>query len=95
MAKLQWKDITSYQRGDKECKPTTFEIEHGNLRICVVFGHLLRPGEWVCHCQVLGMDTEHLPGVKNAEEAKAAAIELVQANLRRLQLALNEIKRVK
>lgn len=94
MSKLQWQDITSYSRSDKERKPTIWEIASplkGSLRVCVVWNHRDRPGVWVFHCYALGFDAEYLPGVQNAEEAKAAALKAVQARLNDWQKAVAEM----
>jgi hypothetical protein len=43
---LEWKDCTSYSRGDEERKPTCFEIVLGGRRVVIVWGHRYLPGTW-------------------------------------------------
>jgi hypothetical protein len=87
----EWKDATSYQRGDRERKPTTFEICDGPLRLVVLSGHIHYPGKWVFHCFDLGFDTHLLAEAKTVDEAKRLAIHLVSERLQDMIAALTRI----
>ena len=80
-AKNTWNDITSYSRNDAERIPSVFEAKSGHLSICVLNSHVdYRPG-WVMHCDVLRINTRHLPHAKTAEEAKKEALTVVYERL--------------
>lgn len=88
-----WKDVTSYSQGDKERIPTAFECRSGDLRIYITCGHINYRGEWVMHCQALGIDTLHLKTVKTFDEAKARSVKIVSMKLDRLKSNLVDIER--
>lgn len=85
-----WKDITSYSRDDKERKPTTFEAKSGKLRIVVTCGHIHYRGEWIMHCDKLGIDTLHLKNCESLKEAKIRAISIVKSEVSRLAVDVSE-----
>ena len=89
---IEWKDITSYSRGDKKQEPTTWEIRHGKLSICVVRGHRQSATEWCFHCPALGFDTHPLEGVSTVLGARVLAVETVKAHLVKLQESLGFIR---
>ena len=62
---------------------TCFVAQHGRIRISVVYGHLMFPSGWVCHCPALDMNTDVLKAT-TAEEAKAEALRKVEAAIQRL-----------
>ena len=84
---MEWKDTSSYRRGDTERKPTCWTIEDPErlLRVVVVYGHVHAPGHWCFHCPALGFDTVELLQVPQSidavEQAKAEAIRYVLARL--------------
>ena len=83
---MKWTDVTSYSRGDKERKPTCWQItdDDKTLTITVVWNHRNRPGEWCFHCHELNFDTEPVDA-DSEQKAKAEAIRYVVI---RLQLLL-------
>lgn len=92
---MEWKDITSYSRDDKERKPTGFGIEEGPLRISITCGHIYHRPNWVMHCRELGLDAHrlHAPaGIEGLEAAKEIALTVAKTKLEVLKLALAEIK---
>ena len=82
---MNWKDCTTYSRNDKERKPTTFEISHGGLRICVTNGHIHYRGQWVMHCYALGIDTLPIPTGLTKEQAQNEALCIVGKKLAALE----------
>lgn len=73
---MQWKDETSYSRGDKERVPTTFTATCGPLMLAVTSGHVYYPGRWVGHCRPL-FDTKPLKATSR-EEAQAEVVQLAR-----------------
>ena len=74
---MEWKDVTTYDRYDKERIPTCFSTSIGDLIITVVSSHIYHKGEWVMHCYNIGINTLPL-NVKTLDEAKEKAIENVK-----------------
>ena len=71
----EWKDTTTYSRGQKDRTPTTFSIRlTRQFSITITNAHIYYPGDWVMHlhpvfeCRLLGADT--------LEEAKAEALQV-------------------
>ena len=50
---MDWKDSTSYSRGDTARVPTTFTSKCGPLQLVVTKSHVHYPGRWVAHCHPL------------------------------------------
>jgi len=46
---MEWKDATSYSRGQVDRTPTTFSAQCGPLRLVVTSSHIHYPGKWVAH----------------------------------------------
>lgn len=86
-----WKDITSYSQGDKERKPTSFEAVSGELRIYITSGHISYRGEWIMHCNAVGIDTLHMKTCKTQDDAEKRAIHNVRLKLERLTDSLNTL----
>lgn len=78
---MEWKDVTTYSRGDKERKPTTWEIKGGSLKIDVTCGYIHRKGEWIMHCFAVGIDTYHLKYAETKEQAQEAALRMVRTKI--------------
>ena len=76
-----WKDITSYSRTDTERIPSVFEAKNGHLSICVLNSHVDYRPEWVMHCDVLRINTRHLPHAKTEDQAKKEALTVVYERL--------------
>ena len=77
---MEWKDCTTYPRGDKERVPTAWEIKSGDLRIVVTSGHIYYKGRWVMHCARLRIDTYPLSATSK-KEAQLSAIEVVRQKI--------------
>jgi hypothetical protein len=88
---MEWKDTTSYSRGDKERVPTTFTIGGSRLSITVTCSHIYYKPGWVAHCHVAGIDTRPLKAT-SLDEAQREAYELVSSNLCKMMDALDMIK---
>jgi hypothetical protein len=78
---MAFKDITSYNRDDKERKPTTFEAREGALRIVITCGHIHYRQQWVMHCTALAFDTFPLKKSVTKEQAENEALTLVHERL--------------
>lgn len=74
---MDWKDTTSYSRGDTVRKPTTWSCDVGSLEVTVTCGHIHYRPNWVMHCHKLGVDTKPLGLAEEIgpEEAQRKAIE--------------------
>ena len=97
----QWQDCTSYSRGDKERKPTTWTIRHGFLVITITCGHIHHRPNWVLHCYAVGIDTKRITVLDNyqftadddLDTVKARAIEIVEARIDEIRDDIITIKR--
>ena len=86
---MDWKDCTSYSRGNKERIPTAFELRFpSGLLLVIMSGHIYYKGEWVMHCFNVGIDAHPLI-VKTQEEAQRKAIRIVKAKIKRWYDELN------
>lgn len=72
----EWKDCTSYSRGDTKRIPTTFEAKAGPVRLCVTSGHIYYRGQWVGHAFPLFQD--RLLKASTRDEAQAELVGLVK-----------------
>jgi hypothetical protein len=94
---MEWKDTTSYKRGETVRKPTCWTLEDPDklLRVVVVFGHVHAPGHWVFHCPQLQFDTVDLLSVPQSpgagEQAKFEAMRCVMARIQALSDAAMEM----
>lgn len=88
---IEWKDSTSWRRGEERGEPRSWAIESGPIRITVISEHRDHPGRWVMHCHKLGINTHPLDS-KSADDAKAEAIALT---CRRLFAIDQHVKRIK
>lgn len=87
---VEWKDITTYSRDDKERLPTSYAMEVGSLRITITCGHIYYRPAWVMHCVPLAIDSKQLYA-KDLEEAKQKAIDIVGREIAKLQKAFDVI----
>jgi hypothetical protein len=83
---MQWKDETSYSRGDKERVPTTFAAICGPLKLVVTSGHVHYPGRWVARCHLF--DTKPLKATSR-EEAQAEVVQLAREWVNAASAGLN------
>lgn len=92
--RIEWKDDTSYPRGERgKHPPTTFGVQSGAVRLVVTCGHINYPGEWIMHGYGIGIDTEPLgiPGDDPAGKAMAEAERVAMRRVQRLQRAVEAI----
>jgi len=80
MAKIIWKDVTSYSRDAVKRIPGTFECELSNYRL-VVTRHFDYPGQWLLRCVFGKFCIADCP----VEEAQAQALTIFK------QQALDQI----
>jgi hypothetical protein len=76
-----WKDITSYSRGDKERIPTIFSLNAGNFRIVIMNSHIYYKGLWVLDAAPF-FNLVQLKA-KTKEEAQEEAVHIVRKELKR------------
>ena len=76
---MEWKDTTSYSKGDKDRIPSSWSANIGKLRIVVVSNHIHYPGRWVLHCSPF-FNTHELK-VDTKEQAQAEAARLVKIEI--------------
>jgi len=72
---IEWKDATSYSRGEDHSSPRCWELQLEKFRLVIVYGHIYYPKEWVVHFYPL-FDTFPLKA-HSEKEAKIEALELV------------------
>jgi len=75
---LEWKDTTSYSRGDKERIPRILEIKVEGLRIVV--HRIIHYPEWYVSCYDLNIEDRCLY-VDDLYEAKIKAIDIILEKL--------------
>jgi hypothetical protein len=88
---MEWKDSTSYSKGDKERKQTAWTYQNDLLRITVTNNHRDYPGKWIMHCFAIGINTKPVSLVTDEatpEQAQKAAFELVKY---KIECMLNSI----
>lgn len=77
---IQWKDATSYSRGDRgKVPPRSWETTVCDLHILVISGHLYSPSNWVLTCYAMGIEAKSIGPVSaiSAEEAQTGAIAII------------------
>jgi hypothetical protein len=85
--KIEWKDETSYSRGENPRVPKTFVARCGPLKLVVTCGHIHSPGRWVAHCHPI-FDTKTIDATSR-EEAQAEVVRLAREWLSAAAAALN------
>jgi len=94
MSRPEWKDQTSYSRGEKERVPSVWVMQlTREVRISVVRSHIYNPENWVMHCAPW-FDTHslNLPStVENRDEAMSRAIALVREKITEAAAAMREV----
>ena len=81
---LEWRDKTSYSRGDKERKPRIWELKVGGLRI--VIHRIIHYPEWYVSCYDLSIEDNCLY-TDDLEEAKAIGIKTIIDRIEELEKA--------
>ena len=85
---VTWKDITSYSRGDKEQRPTTWRCFAGEVQVTIVRDHIHYPGVWLLmavpfyrQLVLTGILTEDVSGAQQValEEIRRALQEALAA----------------
>ena len=78
MEDKDWKDVSSYSRGDKERIPTILELRRlspFNTRL-ILHRHIYYPNTWVVSCKGTDIDKVDLH-TDNVEEAKCLAVDYI------------------
>jgi hypothetical protein len=92
--KPEWKDETSYSRGDTKREPRTWTIKHGEgsvtpLRVTVT-RHINYPGEWLLVCRELNLQLAL--GSEDIEGAKTEALKSIAYTLTRYSDAVKAMR---
>jgi hypothetical protein len=94
--KIEWIDATPYSRGQENVQ-SVWEIKSGPVAIRITSRHLDYPGRWVMSCHPLAPGVIPMSGYEadmSVEEAKASAVRLVNARLKKIIAGLDEIDQV-
>lgn len=76
--KLNWKDVTSYRRGDIERVPRTWELKLEELKYkVIVTRHINYENTWLLTFREANIELRDLE-TDDVEEAKNKAIEIVE-----------------
>lgn len=73
---MEWKDATSYIRGQVDRTPDTFSAQCGPMRLVVTSGHIYYPGKWVAHAFPL-FENKTLTATTR-EEAQDEVVQMVR-----------------
>lgn len=74
---MEWKDETSYSRGELgKVEPDTWVLHLPTTRIAV-HRHINHPGKWVLTCRRLGIELRELDA-DDVETAKRVALQLLE-----------------
>lgn len=90
---MEWKDATSYNKYEKNPRPTVFALDTGYVRISIVWGHIYHPNEWVMNCHTLGLDC-YVLGIDSydgIDDAKRRAVHLVKIYLSRMIQSIEKL----
>lgn len=71
---MEWKDTTSYSRGQVDRTPTAFTAQCGPIRLVVTSSHIHYPGKWVAHG--FPLFENKVLDAKTCEEAQAEAVQM-------------------
>lgn len=93
MTKLQWKDATSYSRGERgTVPPRTYATTVAGEGVAVTCGHIYYPGQWILRSPGLGVIEPH-PFAEVAdmtpEQAQDAALKLLNRRIAKIAKALS------
>ncbi len=90
---MNWKDTTSYSRGQVNIIPSCWTLKTQHVTIDVLNGHIHFPGEWVMHCHSIGINKKRIGivGQMTEEQAKETAIQIVKHVLNMMLTELNEL----
>jgi hypothetical protein len=89
---MNWKNITSYSRGDNERIPRTWELSIDPVRIVITRHIHHAPDVWVLLCSPFCNQYEISNGT--ADEAKDAAVKYVHGCLRECLTKLDKLKAI-
>lgn len=72
----EWKDTTSFSRGETDRTPREWTLEAGQLRLCVFRHRAIDPESWFASCHGF-FDTREMAS-SEIETAKEQAIQLLR-----------------
>ncbi len=90
---MQWVDSTSYSQkepyGERKPRSWTLKLTR-DIRVSVISEHIYYKGQWIVYCPPwFEQKTLDMPSDKfTAEQAQAKAIELVRAEVEKINAAL-------
>lgn len=76
-----WKDTTSFSRGDIDRTPRTWHMSFGSITLTVT-RHIDYPGTWVTRCDLFGSYSPRDLQTDDVDEAKGIALDMVYTALR-------------
>ena len=85
---MQWKDVSSYSRNDKECKPRSVQANFSGLTLTVTRSIYADPEDWIVRCDPLVR--EQKIGNGSLDDAKDAAISLLRSRVAAVMGALQQ-----
>lgn len=88
----KWKDSTSYQRGDQQRIPTSFNTKVGVCNIIITCGHINYRPEWIFHCFELGFNTTYMGAGLSAIQAAEKAINVCSNKVFVLHKSFSELQ---
>ena len=84
---MDWKDTTSYSKGDRGHKlPSSFTYDNGLLKITVTKGHIYYPDKWIMHCFKLNLSEIdlHLTSDITAKVAQDKAFKMIRNHIKKI-----------
>lgn len=76
---MNWKDVSSYSKGDTDRSPRTVQLDVAGLRVVVTRHIYHAPEDWVLNCEP--WFSQRKVGDGTLEDAKETALYLVRARL--------------
>lgn len=74
----QWKDITTYSRGDTDRNPHCWQVKIGKFKVTILNNHRDYNGIYVMHLDPHLIDTRPLSVAFSLEDAKQQALDVAR-----------------
>jgi len=85
---VEWKNVTSYSRGEKDRTPRVWDARIGQFRLSVHRHIYFKPDVWLCSCHGI-CDCQPLES-KDIDQAKVEALQMFRAILAKAIEATHE-----
>ncbi len=86
----QWKDTSSYSRGEKDRTPNSWSLKVGIFDLIVHHHIYYEPSQWLASCSPYVFDNRELKS-KDIKKAKAEALKLLKGLLNEAIEELSEV----